>query len=114
MNLSHFLENLNTKPKSINFTDTISVIEQHYYFTETNFKNGDLENAAGQNNGSCKIFAFAWLNNFNEQQTLECFGDYYRHDVLSKPDGTDHQNIRNFMKYGWSGIRFEGDALITR
>ncbi|WP_228411668.1 HopJ type III effector protein [Chryseobacterium sp.] len=23
----------------------------------------------------------------------------------------DHQNIRNFMEFGWDGISFEGEAL---
>jgi hypothetical protein len=31
--------------------------------------------------------------------------------VLKHPEATDHQNIRNFMKTGWEGIRFEGEAL---
>jgi hypothetical protein len=26
-------------------------------------------------------------------------------------DGTNHQNIRNFMKTGWDGIAFYGEAL---
>jgi len=34
--------------------------------------------------------------------------------VLGNPQGTDHQNIRNFMKIGWIGIAFEGDALKPR
>ena len=32
-------------------------------------------------------------------------------DVLENPQGTNHQNIRNFMKTGWDGIQFEGNAL---
>ncbi|MGV2481618.1 UNVERIFIED_CONTAM: HopJ type III effector protein, partial [Salmonella enterica subsp. enterica serovar Weltevreden] len=27
------------------------------------------------------------------------------------PDATDHQNIRHFMRSGWAGIAFEGEAL---
>jgi hypothetical protein len=34
--------------------------------------------------------------------------------VLKNPDGTDHQNIRNFMKHGWDGVRFEGEPLKPR
>jgi hypothetical protein len=30
---------------------------------------------------------------------------------LGDPSGTNHQNIRNFMKTGWNGIQFEGEAL---
>lgn len=31
--------------------------------------------------------------------------------VLKNPDGEDHQNIRNFMKLGWDGIVFSGEAM---
>ena len=44
--------------------------------------------------------------------TLELFGRFYRDDVLGKPDGDDHGNIRNFMKSGWDGVSFpDGLAL---
>jgi hypothetical protein len=32
-------------------------------------------------------------------------------DVLKNPNGTDHQNIRNFIEFGWDGISFDGEAL---
>ena len=111
MNLDTFLQKLKTNPDSIAFTDTMAVIEALYDFTPTGFKNGELMNEQGQNNGSCKLFAFAKLQNLNEQQTLNCFGAYYRDDVLKHPEGTDHQNIRNFMKTGWTGIQFNASPL---
>ena len=111
MNLELFLQQLSTAPDTIEFDVTLSVIDQNYLFTETAFQNGDTFNEAGQNNGSCKLFAFAKLNALNESDTLACFGKYYREDVLKHPDGTDHQNIRNFMVSAWSGIQFKGEAL---
>ena len=111
MELKAFLQKLNTTPEQIAFTDTIAVIDAHYDFTPTAFKNGEMNNDQGQNNGSCKLFAFAKLHNLNEQQTLHCFGAYYRVDVLKHPEGTDHQNIRNFMKHGWSGVKYSDKAL---
>jgi hypothetical protein len=45
---------------------------------------------------------------------LSCFGAYYQEDVLGDPDGTNHQNIRNFMKTGWDGIAFYGEALALK
>lgn len=97
--------------EAVNFADTISVITENYTYTPTAFKNGNVENAAGQNEGSCKIFAFAKLHELTPEQTLALFGDYYRVDVLQHPDATDHQNIRQFIQYGWAGITFEGCAL---
>ncbi len=111
MQLETFLTKLQQYPEQIEFTDTMAVIESFYQFTPTEFNNGSLTNTAGQNNGSCKIFAFGQLNTLSEQQTLACFGDYFRVDVLQHPDGDDHQNIRNFMVSGWSGISFKGQAL---
>ncbi|HCI14491.1 MAG: type III effector [Gallionellales bacterium GWA2_60_142] len=111
MELNEFLKRLNDVPDSVCFNDTIAQIDARYDFTPTAFANGATRNEAGQNNGSCKLFSFAKLNDLSPQQTLACFGDYYRKDVLGNPDGTDHQNIRNFTNHGWEGIRFEGEAL---
>ena len=112
MTLSAFLENLKSNPIKVSFSETIAVIDANYQFTPTAFSNGNQFNNAGENSGSCKIFAFAKLNQLTELQTLSCFGSYYHDDVLQNPHGTDHQNIRNFMKFGWEGIHFEGEALI--
>ncbi len=114
MLLIEFLEKLNTEPETVTFDNTIAVIEENYRFSETAFTNGETKNDAGQNNGSCKIYAFGHINNLTEAQTLQCFGDYYRKDVLENPDGDDHQNIRNFIQHGWQGISFDGSALALR
>lgn len=114
MSLPSFLQRLRETPAQIEFADTIAAIESHYAFTPTAFRNGELDNAAGQNNGSCKIFAFAKLHELSEAETLACFGRYYREDVLQHPDATDHQNIRNFIRSGWSGVTFMGEALRLR
>ena len=109
MTLNDFLQQLGSNT-ALDFEDTMQVIADNYTYTPSSFNNGDLENEAGQNEGSCKIFAFAKINNLNEEQTLKCFGRFYQ-DVLNTPDGTDHGNIRNFMQSGWSGISFEGTPL---
>ncbi len=112
--LTHFLQQLATSPAAIAFADTLAAIDSQYDFTPTAFSNGAVENAAGQNNGSCKIFAFAQLQSLDVAQTLACFGDFYRIDVLENPVGTDHQNIRHFMQTGWEGITFHGTALTEK
>lgn len=114
MPIDTFLAQLRTSPESISFTDTIATVEAHYNFTPTAFRNGDLQNAAGQNSGSCKLLSFAKLQNLSVAETLQCFGDYYRVDVLQHPDATDHQNIRNFIRTGWDGVTFEGTALTPK
>jgi hypothetical protein len=111
MELNTYLFQLKNTPNTIAFSDTLAVIDTLYEYTPTKFKNGELVNEQGQNAGSCKLFSFARLQNLSEQQTLACFGSYYRDDVLKHPEAADHQNIRNFMKFGWSGINFDGNAL---
>lgn len=113
MALQQFLNRLRSEPESIEFDECMSVIEAEYTFTPTAFENGDVSNAADENNGSCKIFAFAQLQSLNADETLACFGRYYRDDVLKNPDGTDHGNIRSFMKNGWIGVEFQGMPLTT-
>ena len=105
------LNQLQTSPETIDFKEVLAFIEEHYDFTPTKFTNGNTVNEADQNNGSCKIFSFAKINNLSEKETLALFGDFYRNDVLLNPEGEDHQNIRNFIKYGWNGILFTEDAL---
>ncbi|SDL59333.1 HopJ type III effector protein [Chryseobacterium taihuense] len=105
------LEQLKNSPESIDFKEVIAFIDEHYDFTPTKFTNGNTLNEANENNGSCKIFSFSKLNDLSKEETLNLFGEFYREDVLKNPEGTDHQNIRNFIEFGWDGISFEGKAL---
>jgi hypothetical protein len=114
MNITSFLEKLKEAPNSIRFPETIAVIEENYDFTPTTFDNGTQHNEAGQSSGSCKLFAFAKLQNLSQAETLACFGAYYFEEVLGDPEGTNHQNIRNFIQLGWDGIQFEGEALTLK
>lgn len=108
------IEQLEKNPETIIFKEVISYIDENYNFLPTTFKNGNTINQANQNNGSCKVFSFAKIMNFSKEQTLFLFGEFYREDVLKNPNGTDHQNIRNFIEFGWDGISFEGQALIEK
>lgn len=114
MKISSFLENLDHSPETTDFNDLMTLIDEHYHFVPCAFKNGDVQNQENENNGSCKLFYFARLQGLNEEQTLALFGVYYREDVLQNPDSDNHQNIRNFIKQGWHGIAFEGEALAKK
>lgn len=112
------IEQLNSRPENTQFQDVIDIIDQYYNYSPTYFTNGPktacVTNDAGENAGSCKIFSFSKLHNLDKSQTLHCFGSYYREDVLSHPEATDHANIRTFMKYGWNNIVFEKPALTLK
>jgi len=115
MSLSTFLNQIKSN-EHISFNDTMAIINEYYNYTPSTFTNGlgessSVTNEAGTNEGSCKIFAFALLNQLDPTQTLKLFGDYYQ-EVLNDPEGNSHQNIRNFMQDGWQGISFQiSDSL---
>lgn len=104
--------------QTVEFQDTMALIAECYAYTPVRFSNGlgadRLVNEPGTNEGSCKIFSFGRLHGLNETETLALFGHYYREEVLGHPEGTDHQNIRRFVKDGWAGICFEDEALRPR
>lgn len=95
----------------IEFEEVIQVIDDHYETRLVGFSNGlgdeIMVNAPGANVGSLKILSFAKMHGLSRDETLSLFGKFYREDVLLHPDGKDHPNIRNFMKYGWAGVRFD-------
>lgn len=114
MNIESFKAKLKETPKLIEFSETMNVVDENYNFTPTAFSNGTLENAIGQNSGSCKLFAFAKAQGFTKEETLACFGQFYFEDVLKNLYGTGHQNIRNFMKTSFDGLSFEGKPLTEK
>lgn len=100
------------------FEDVITYVNAHFDYTPTRFSNGlgdnPVINDAGKNEGSCRVFALARHLGLSEADTLQLFGRFYRNDVLGNPEGSDHGNIRRFMRDGWAGIRFDGSALRPR
>ena len=104
------------KTEVVPFADTLALIGALYRYVPTAFKNGlgddPLYSPVGTNEGSCKVFAFALLNELSPDETLACFGEHYQ-AVLADPAGTGHPNIRLFMRDGFAGIRFEGTPLVS-
>lgn len=118
MTTNELLSLIKTQPENINFDDVIKVIENEYSYSPSRFSNGQgsdtIINESGTNEGSCKIFAFAKLNQLTKQQTLGCFGKYYREDVLQHPKGNDHANIRNLISYSLENIQFDNIVLVEK
>lgn len=111
--LADLIAQIKQQEQTVEFEQVMQVINANYHYQAVCFTNGELINDAGTNEGSCKIFYFAQLNGLNQQQTLACFGRYYREDVLTNPTGNDHGNIRNFIKTGWQSIKFNSPALVA-
>lgn len=108
-----FNANVEMSADDLMFEDVIALIDTHYESQLLEFKNGDMLNQQGENEGSAKILSYAALSNMDKETTLKLWGQYYR-EVLADKDGTSHQNIRNFMKYGWDGVPFENGIALTK
>ncbi len=111
MTIELFKNKLKNAPDTIEFSETMAVIEANYNFFPTAFTNGTLQNESGENSGSCKLFAFAKAQSLTKEETLVCFGKFYFDEVLNDPNGTGHQNIRNFVKTGFEGLSFNEEPL---
>ena len=105
-----FLENVKLGVK-VKFSDLMSIIDENYTYIASPFVNGGLANKKNENQGSAKLFSFAGIHKLSKAETLQCFGEHYK-TVLDEPDGNSHQNIRNFMRYGWNGLKF--DSIVLR
>ncbi|MBF8775153.1 HopJ type III effector protein [Pseudomonas fulva] len=88
------------------FADTLALIAEHYAYQPRAFSNGGVENAAGQNEGSCKTLGLALLEGLSDREALLAFGEHYR-AVQATPEGHDHGNIRALIAYGLAGVKFE-------
>lgn len=113
MDIEALLSKIKTSPNEVEFNEVIETIDNHYNYHPSEFANGEIVNEAGTNEGSCKIFAFARIHQLTADQTLNCFGHYYREHVLQHPENTDHANIRQFMQHGWDAIKFNTTPLTT-
>jgi len=114
MDVEELLERIRTDQDAVEFKEVMLTISEHYDYKPARFVNGAVVNEAGENEASCKIFAFAKLHDLDLHETLSCFGKFYRDDVLKNPEGTDHANIRDFMVCGWIGVEIEGEVLTVK
>lgn len=95
------------------FSETLAYIESAYDYQPSRFINGNVENAAGENEGSCKTLGLAVLEGFTAEEALLAFGEHYQ-SVLANPSGTDHRNIRALMETGLTGVRFDQQPLTAK
>ena len=112
------MSDLNTLRASLNsgehaFADTLAFIAAGYDYQPQAFNNGGVENAAGQNEGSCKTLGLALLEGLSDAEALLAFGEHYR-SVVATPEGNDHGNIRALMTDGLAGVKFTTQPLPRR
>jgi hypothetical protein len=112
------MPDLNTLRASLNsgehaFADTLAFIADGYDYQPQAFNNGSVENAAGQNEGSCKTLGLALLEGLSDEETLLAFGEHYR-SVVATPEGNDHGNIRALIAHGLACVKFTAQPLTRR
>lgn len=108
MSLQDFRARLHNE--QFQFAETLAFVAEHYDYQPSAFRNGDVANAAGQNEGSCKTLGLALLEGFSLEEALRAFGEHYR-AVLATPEGSDHTNIRALQSTGLAGVQFEQAPL---
>ena len=95
--------------KELKFQYVIDTINANYDFSPTPFRvfPGALLNAAGTNEGACRVLAFAKDQSIDSQKdvVLELFAEHYD-AVLANPNGAKHQNIRLVMQHGAEEVEF--------
>ena len=111
MNLNEFRTALRSEQHL--FASTLAFISEQYDYTPSAFTNGGQQNAAGQNEGSCKVLGLALLEGLTTEETLLAFGEHYR-SVLATPEGSDHGNIRALMNSGLAGVVFRDLPLMRK
>ena len=109
MTQEEYLEELMSGAR-MKFEDLIALIDDDYDYTPAAFSNGEVSNTEDENQGSAKLFCFAAIHQLTQLETLHCFGQYYQ-DVLNTPESDSHANIRNFITYGWDGLKFDSPVL---
>jgi len=95
------------------FADTLAFVTEHYVYQPQAFVNGNVENAAGQNEGSCKTLGLALLEGLSDEEALLAFGEHYR-SVQATPEGSDHGNIRALIANGLAGVTFSAPPLTRK
>jgi hypothetical protein len=107
-----YLEELRSGAQ-MQFDDLMTLIDENYTNKEASFTNGDLQNTINENQGSAKLFCFGAIHQLTQLEVLHCFGEHYQ-AVLNDSKGDSHANIRNFITYGWEGLKFDSPVLIKK
>lgn len=115
MTIQTELHTLLTKLKdgTANFNDVLNFIDNHYITQAVSFKNGKLINGSHENQASARVLSLAKIFALSEEETLSLYAEHYQ-SVLADPKGKGHENIRNFMEYGWDGITLNKLAIIPK
>ena len=66
-----FNANVEMDASDLMFEEVIELIDEHYESGLIEFKNGDMVNKAGENEGSAKVLSYAALSGMDKETTLK-------------------------------------------
>ena len=66
-----------TQLQNLPFKEIVGYIDENFYYTPSGFKNGDVINAANENQGSAKVLFFAKMLKLSVEDTLKLFAEHY-------------------------------------
>lgn len=69
-----FNANVEMDAESLKFEEVIELIDTHYESGLIEFKNGDIVNKQGENEGSAKVLSYAALSDMDKETTLKVSG----------------------------------------
>ena len=99
---------------ALTFQNVLDAINANYDFYPTAFGvTKEAPNPAGQNEGACRVLAFAKDQNLDKETALKLFAEHYQ-NVLDDPAGDNHQNIRLLMRHGLGEAWFDETALARK
>lgn len=66
-----FNANVEMNADDLKFEEVIELIDTHYEYGLIEFKNGDIVNKQGENEGSAKLLSYAALSGMDKETTLK-------------------------------------------
>mmetsp|Transcript_8105 Transcript_8105/g.11784 ORF Transcript_8105/g.11784 Transcript_8105/m.11784 type:complete len:154 (+) Transcript_8105:62-523(+) len=66
-----FNANVEMDAADLKFEDVIELIDTHFEYGLIEFKNGDIVNKQGENDGSAKVLSYAALSDMDKETTLK-------------------------------------------
>ena len=77
-----FNANVEMDAGDLTFEEVIEIIDTHYEYGLIEFKNGDIVNKQGENEGSAKVLSYAALSDMDKATTLKVRTQAFRRDAL--------------------------------
>mgnify|MGYP002715060916 CR=1 FL=1 len=80
------------------FSETLAFVAEHYDYQPSAFRNGDVENAAGQNEGSCKTLGLALLEGLSQGELVRAADAVVKDAILEGASKVSPDALRDALQ----------------